>query len=403
MAYRITCLIIILSLVFSFHVSAEVPEKVAFIREHQLWLIEGEKEIRITKDQYVYNPQWSIDGRFLGYLKGGEDGSNQHLFIYDTIENEIFQPVSMETTSFKWSPTSNVIAFNDQGLLNVTKIKNGRPYGFENVALGVGSYEWYPDGQSFIVSSTSNLLPTGWEPVRIYQVPTNAKLDTTKVKTLYTLPEMTEDFFAIDAGDFKWSSDGEWVSFMATPTASWSMDSNTLCVLSGDGEEFQMITKMLGFYNWFKWAPKKNQLAFISGEGRFFVKNKNATVKDIPSSSKPTNFTPAGFVDLDIEWLTEDEIIVARAKENTEWDEGPVPTMYTALYLINIRTGEQKQLTFPKKNEIDKAPEVVDSTITWLRQAPNENQYDVWMKTNINGQEQLLLQNVDSSPIFYRK
>ncbi|SOC42710.1 TolB family protein [Ureibacillus acetophenoni] len=126
MAYRITCLIIILSLVFSIHVSAEVPEKAAFIRDHHLWLIEGDKEIQITKDQYVYNPQWSIDGRFLGFLKGVEDGSNQHLYVYDLFEKEIFQPVSMEATSFKWSPTSNVIAFKNQGLLNVTKIKNGR-------------------------------------------------------------------------------------------------------------------------------------------------------------------------------------------------------------------------------------------------------------------------------------
>ncbi|KGR76727.1 TolB family protein [Ureibacillus manganicus] len=403
MAFKIVYFLIIFTFGFSIHASAEIHEKAAFVRDHHLWIKDGDSEIQITKDHFAYNPQWSKDGRFLGFLKGEEDGSNQHLFIYDTIEKETFQPVSMETTSFKWSPISNVIAFKDQGLLNVTKIKNGRPYGFENVALGVGSYEWYPDGQSFIASSTSNLLPTGWEPVSIYQIPVDAKLDTAKVKTLYTLPKMTDDFFAIDAEDFKWSADGKWVSFMATPTASWSMDSNTLCVLSSDGKVFQMVTKMLGFYDWFKWAPIKNQLAYISGEGRFFVENKNATVKDIPSTRKPTNFTPAGFVDLDIEWFSEDEIIVARAKENKEWKEGPVPTMYTAFYLINIKTGEQKQMTFPKDNEIDTAPQVIDSNVTWLRHSPNQNQYDVWMKPSIHGQERLWLQNVGTAPTFYEK
>ncbi|CAM5223078.1 hypothetical protein UACE39S_06379 [Ureibacillus acetophenoni] len=160
--------------------------------------------------------------------------------------------------------------------------------------------------------------------------------------------------------------------------------------------------KMLfGFYDWFKWAPSKNQLAFISGEGRFFVENKNTTVADIPMKDKLRNFTPSGFVDLDIEWLSEDEVIVARAKENKEWNEGPMPTMYTALYIINIKTGEQKQLTFPKANEIDNSTQVIGSTITWTRKNEKQDQLDVWIKSNPTSPEQLWLEDVDMAPVFW--
>ncbi|MFY3791058.1 translocation protein TolB [Ureibacillus sp. MALMAid1270] len=401
MAFRIFYLVTLLTFIFSFQVSAESIEKAAFVRDHKLWIKEGKNEIQITKDLYVYNPQWSYDGRFLGFMLAEEDGSNSHLFIYDTTEQMTHQPYLTDVSSFSWSPNSHQIAFKFGSVLNVSNSKSGLPKGFQNVSLGVSSYEWYPNGNEFIVSSESYVLPTGWEPVRIYKIPVDAKLDETKITLLYSLPKMTDDFFAVSAGPFKWSADGKWTSFIATPTPSWAMDSNTLCVLSSDGSKFQMVGKMLGFYDWFKWAPSKNQLAFISGEGRFFVENKNATVADIAMKDKLRNFTPSGFVDLDIEWLSEDEVIVARAKENKEWNEGPMPTMYTALYIINIKTGEQKQLTFPKVNEIDNSTQVIGSTITWTRKNEKQDQLDVWIKSNPTCPEQLWLEDVDMAPVFW--
>lgn len=96
--------------------------------------------------------------------------------------------------------------------------------------------------------------------------------------------------------------DGNWVSFLGIPTASWSNDSNTLCVLSSQGEKFQTVGKMLWYKDWFKWAPSTNQLAYISGEGRFFVENKKTTIADIPISKQQKEYTPKGYVDLGLEW-----------------------------------------------------------------------------------------------------
>ena len=402
MGIRILLLLIFICFHFSTITSAEAPLTATFIRDHQLWLKQGDQEIQLTKNRYVYSPKWSYDGRFIGYIDGDEKGEKSDLFIYDTKEKESYQPyVRVVTSDFKWSPNKNQLAYNDQGLLNVTKIKNGRPQGFENVSLGVSGFEWFPNGKEFIVSAQSNLLPTGWSPIPLYRIPVDANLDRDKIKPFYTIQTKEPDLFGIDADYFKWSFDGKWVSFLMIPTASWSMDSNTLSVLSSQGQHFQAVGKMLEVKDWFKWAPAGNQLAYISGEGRFFVENKKMTIAEMPTVKQQKEYTPTGFVDLDLEWLNNDLVIVSRAKENKDWKEGPVPTMYTSLYTINIRTGEQKQISFPRNNEIDEDPQVVGSYVTWFRKRAEQNKGDVRVKNVVNGQEHIYLKDVDSAPMFF--
>lgn len=402
MARRIILCVFFISFLFSQGANAATPLKAAFIRDHHLWMKEGSVETQLTTDKYVSNPKWSKDGQFIAYIAGDDNDENTNLYIYDVQKKESYLPyVSIETSNYKWSPVSNQLAYTSDGVLNITKTKDGRPHGFENVALGVSDFEWFPDGKNFIVSSQSNLLPTGWEPVRLFKVPIDANLDTNKIKPFYTIQTDTSDLFAINAEYFKWSRDGEWVSFLATPTASWSNDSNTLGVLSFKGNQFQVIGKMLWYENWIKWAPTKNQLAFISGEGRFFVENKNTAVADIPFKKKLKEYTPKGYVDLDLEWFSPDEIIVARAKENKEWKLGPVPAMWTKLYIINIKSGEQKQLSFPKQDVSDSTPQSIALTITWFRQTEEGAPGEVWAKEGINSPEFRWLEKVDAAPIFF--
>jgi hypothetical protein len=404
MGIRVLVLLSFICLYLPTFVHAEAPLRAAFIRDHQLWIKQEGEEIQITKNRYVYSPKWSYDGRFIAYIDGDEQGEKSSLFIYDTKEKENYQPyVVVETRNFKWSPIKNQLAYTSGGVLNVTKIKNDRPEGFENVSLGVCDFEWFPNGKEFIVSSQSQLLPTGWGPVPLFKIPVDANLDEAKIKPFYTIQTNTSDLFAINAQYFKWSHDGKWVSFLATPTASWSNDSNTLSVLSSEGERFQAVGKMLWYEDWIKWAPAANQLAYISGEGRFFVENKKTTIADMPSVQQQREYTPEGYVDLDLAWFSADKVIVARAKENKKWDEGPVPTMFTALYSLNLTTEEQKQITFPTENEFDRQPQVIDSYLMWFRKKDRESKGDVWVKKGLKGQEQRWLENVDSAPIFYTK
>ncbi|OHX40544.1 translocation protein TolB [Cytobacillus oceanisediminis] len=399
---RVLLLLIFMCFQLSQMVSASSLQA-AFIRDHQLWIKKGDQEIQITKDRYVYSPKWSYDGRFIGYIDGDEQGEKSDLFIYDTVKKESYQPyVRVETSDFKWSPVKNQLAYNDRGLLNVTKTKNSRPEGFENVSLGVSGFEWFPNGKEFIVSSQASIRPTGWGPIPLYRVPVDANLNADKIKTFYTIQTKEPDLFAIDADYFKWSADGNWVSFLAIPTASWANDSNTLCVLSSEGKNFQVVGKMLWYKDWIKWAPKANQLAYISGEGRFFVENKKTKIADIPISRQQKEFTPKGYVDLDLEWFSPDKVIVARAKENKEWNEGSVPTMYTSLFTINIKTEEQTQITFPKDNELDEDPVVVGSNLTWFRNKGKAHSGVVWVRDGLNGQQYVWIENVDSAPVFFQ-
>ncbi|TDL75722.1 hypothetical protein E2R56_08025 [Rhodococcus qingshengii] len=136
-------------------------------------------------------------------------------------------------------------------------------------------------------------------------------------------------------------------------------------------------------------------------EGRFFVENKKTKIADMPSSIQQKEYTPEGFVDLDLEWISPDKVVVARAKENKVWDEGTVPTMFTALYEINIRSEEQQQISFPKKNELDEDPQVVGTHLGWVRRKDKEYKGDVWVKDGLNGQEYIWLKNVESAPVFF--
>jgi hypothetical protein len=399
--YRILLLMITLSFLLSINVNAETPLMAAYVRDHQLWIKTGNQEIQLTKNSYVHSPKWSYDGRFIAYIDGDEHGEKSDLFIYDMKEKESYQHyIKVESSDFKWSPIKNQLAYTDHGLLNVTKVKNGRPKGFENVSLGVSGFEWFPDGKAFIASSQSSLRPTGWGPVPLYKIPVNANLEKDKMELFYTIETDESDLFAIDADYFKWSHDGKWVSFIATPTASWSMDSNTLCVLSDKGDQFQAVGKMLGYKDWMKWAPSANQLAYISGVGRFLVENKKTTIADMPTSTQQKQYTPEGYVDLDLEWYSPDNVIVARAKENKEWNEGPVPTMFTALYSIHIKTEAQKQISQPKNKELDHQPQVIGSYITWLRK--NDSQSDLWVKEGLNGREYKWIENIESAPAFFK-
>jgi dipeptidyl aminopeptidase/acylaminoacyl peptidase len=402
----IKVLFLILLFIFQFIsvTKAEVPVKAAFVRDHQLWMKDGDQEVQLTTNKYVNSPQWSYDGRFIAYIDGDEQGEKSNLWIYDTKKKENYKPYPIiETSLFRWSPVANELAYLSGWVLNVTKTKDGRPYGFENVSLGVSEFAWFPNGKEYIVSTQSGRLPTGWEPIKLYQIPKDMNLNEKKAKLLYSIQIDENDLFAVNVGDFKWSHDGKWVSFLGTPTPSWAMDSNPLCVLSSDGKMFKDIGRMLGFSDWFKWAPQANQLAYISGEGRFFVKNKITKVADIEASTNQVEYTPKGYVDLDLEWLSPSKVIVARSQENKAWEEGPVPTMFTSLYEIDLASGTQNQITFPKENELDVNPQVIESYLTWVRRQDKNYKGDVWIQHDMQKEANIWIEDVDFSPVLFKK
>jgi Tol biopolymer transport system component len=367
--------------------------KVAFIRNDDLWVKIGDQEKKITSGGYVRNPKWSYDGQWLAYSRGQDESE---IWIYDLKKGKGYP---FKGHNFQWSPNQNILAFQSDKVLNITDTHSLDSHSFENVALGVGNFSWLPDGNGFLVSSISNLLPTGWTSVELFIVPIEAKLDRKKIKYFYTLPGESNDFFAVMTSSFKWSSDQKWIAFLGIPTASLSADSNSLLVISSDGTEFKKLDPMLRDENWFKWAPGRNLLAYIEGEGRFALQNKHLKVKEMPVYP-PSLFTPQGFVDRGFTWHNDQIITVSRTRES-KWTADPADRPLPLLYQVNISTHEQKKITSPLEDTGDFYPTYLTDTekITWIRS--DRKKANVWIANSDGTNAEVWVKNIDLGPNYY--
>ncbi|EEM09724.1 TolB domain protein [Bacillus pseudomycoides] len=371
--------------------------QVAFIRNHNLWIKIDGNEKQITKGEYITKPKWSHDGKWIAYAKGEEQ--NQ-LELYCVADRKKIVPSQTEATNYQWSPAENIIAFEFTSTLNTfdAEKKNAT---FENVSSGVGDYAWYPDGKKFLVSSEAQLLPTGWTGAQLYEVQKDAGMNPNKMKHLYTLPSMQEDFLAYIASDFKWSPNQKWIAFLAVPTASWSADSNTLCLLKADGSYFEKVDQMLLNSQWIQWAPSKNILAYIEGSGRFALENKHLKVKELPALQQE-KFTPKGYVDWDFTWQDNELITLSRAKE-MEWSNEEEKRSLPSLYQGNIQSNRQRQITTPSKKYGDYNPLYIKSEnqLTWMRS--DRKKADMWLANGDGSKAKKWIENIDVPQWYYEK
>ncbi|MED2706199.1 MULTISPECIES: eIF2A-related protein [Bacillus cereus group] len=378
--------------------SAENNEaKIAFIRHHDLWIkVEG-KEKQLTKGEYITGPKWSHDGEWLAYVKGKKEGS---LELYRLKDGKKVTPFHSEASNYQWSPTENIIAFIFTGTLTTFDVEK-KNTDFENVSAGVGDYAWYPDGKKFFVSSEAHLLPTGWTGAQLYEVQKDAHMNPHKMKHLYALPNEHDDFLALVASGFQWSPDQKWISFLAVPTASWSADSNTLCLVRADGSRFEKVDQMLLNTQWFKWAPANNILAYIEGSGRVALENKHLKVKELPALQQNT-FTPKGYVDWDFTWKNDNVIIVSRAKEagiETPPEKRPLPSLYE----IDSTSDEQHRITKPPHRQGDYHPLFMNKSnqLIWIRS--DRKKADVWLAHKDGKHEMKWIENIDVPEWYYEK
>ncbi|WP_100619254.1 TolB family protein [Bacillus cereus] len=371
--------------------------KVAFIRHHNLWIkVEG-KEKQLTKGENITGPKWSHDGEWLAYVKGKKQNI---LELYRLKDGKKVTPFHSEASNYQWSPTENIIAFIFTGTLNTFDVEK-KNADFENVSAGVGDYEWYPDGKNFLVSSEAHLLPTGWTGAQLYEVQKDAHMNPHKMKHLYALPNEHDDFLALVASGFKWSPDQKWISFLAVPTASWSADSNTLCLVRADGSRFEKVDQMLLNAQWFQWAPTKNILAYIEGSGRVALENKHLKVKELPALQQNI-FTPKGYVDWDFVWKNDRVIIVSRAKEagiETPPEKRPLPSLYE----VDSTSNAQHQITKKKNRQGDYHPIFMKKSnqLIWIRS--DRKKADVWLAHKDGKQEKKWIENIDVPAWYYEK
>ncbi len=187
-----------------------------------------------------------------------------------------------------------------------------------------------------------------WTQIKLLRIPLSAAGDPGRFETVYTLPKPSDQLFAVGTSPFRWSSDGKWIAFLATPTASLSADGNALCILSSDGRVFRQVDEMVNNPDWFEWAPEAETLAYIGGGGRMATDNKQLRTIAAPSF-EPKSYTPQGKVDQGFTWDGSERMIVSRAAES-EWENEPEKRPYAALYAIDLTTGEQRPLTEAAKS-----------------------------------------------------
>ena len=371
--------------------------KVAFIRHHNLWIkVEG-KEKQLTKGENITGPKWSHDGEWLAYVKGKKQNI---LELYRLKDGKKVTPFHSEASNYQWSPTENIIAFIFTGTLNTFDVEK-KNADFENVSAGVGDYAWYPDGKNFLVSSEAHLLPTGWTGAQLYEVQKDAHMNPHKMKHLYALPNEHDDFLALVASGFEWSPDRKWISFLAVPTASLSADSNTLCLVRGDGSRFEIVDQMLLNTEWFKWAPSKNILAYIEGSGRVALENKHLKIKELPVLQQQT-FTPKGYVDWDFTWKNDNVIIVSRAKEGG-FETLPEKRPFPSLYEINSTSDKQYQITKSSNKQGDYHPIFMKKSnqLIWIRS--DRKKANIWIAHSDGKHEKKWIENVDIPEWYYEK
>ncbi|OPD53546.1 TolB family protein [Bacillus thuringiensis] len=371
--------------------------KVAFIRHHNLWIKVDGKEKQLTKGENIIGPKWSHDGEWLAYVKGEKQNI---LELYRLKDGKKVTPFHSEASNYQWSPTENIIAFIFTGTLNTFDVEK-KNADFENVSAGVGDYAWYPDGKNFLVSSEAHLLPTGWTGAQLYEVQKDAHMNPHKMKHLYALPNEHDDFLALVASGFKWSPDQKWISFLAIPTASWSADSNTLCLVRADGSRFEIVDQMLLNTEWFKWAPSKNILAYIEGSGRVALENKHLKIKELPVLQQQT-FTPQGYVDWDFTWKNDNVIIVSRAKEGG-FETPPEKRPFPSLYEINSTSDKQYQITKSSNKQGDYHPIFMKKSnqLIWIRS--DRKKADIWIAHSDGKHEKKWIENVDVPEWYYEK
>lgn len=378
--------------------------KVAFIRDGYVWIKENDKEEKITEKKATYNypPSWSFDGKMLLYQKEVPGNiieikkTSNELWVYNT-ETKKHHKFFYDGYNPKWSPTENIVAFSDDGVLNISNFKS-----FNNIALGVDDYEWQPNGKGFIVSSSASLRPDGWTNPVLYTIALTddymKNWDLTKnVTRLFVIPKEIGikgvKILSINAGSFSYSPNGQWISFIVSPTASWSMDSDMLCIISANGDEFEVIDEVILEFQP-KWAYTKNLLGYIAGGGRivFGFKNKDLKVTELPASYS-LNLTPKNYSEMGFSWVSDSSLIVSRVPE-TEWSNDPKKRPKPSLYYVTINGQQQIRITTPSKDVGDYNPQFLNSInkITWIRKSdivaetkdlwiadPNGNNSELWI------------------------
>ncbi|MGE6260043.1 TolB family protein [Heyndrickxia sporothermodurans] len=383
--------------------------KAGFLRDGNLWTYMNGEEKQITSTgKIIAKPIWSHDGKWLIYQNEAlfefqKDEPQFEVWAYHVDDGEK-KRIYHDGYSPTWAPNKNIIALNARGILNISDFTR-----FYNIATGVNSYTWLPDGSGFLLSSAGVLRPDGWTSAILFTKKVNNNYKDIilfgGVNHFFTLPREVgikdNKIIAVYADNFHFSPSKKWISFIVSPTASWAMDSNMLCVISSEGKNFEVLDEIIFEVGKPKWAPSNDTIAYIAGGGRIVLgfKNKSLKAREMPVSG---SFTPSNYADLDFDWITNQSIVSSRVKEK-EWSNDFSKHPLPSLYLIDIETKKQIQITNPPRKYGDYNPIYIDpiKKLVWFRGSSITDLDRTLWKANPDGTKaEQWIKNVDEIAFY---
>ena len=383
--------------------AAEIPnEKAAFTRDGHLFIWINGEETMITDDLYVSDPVWSYDGNYLAYKAvpslDNNESEIQEVWILHIPTNKQYK-LSIQGSDYQWSPTKNELAVLSGNSLSIAQLKEDTLPVIHPLANGVWTFVWAADGTNILLSKEAVLFPDGWSHPRLYNVSWVAKEGEdwdVSVTSVFTAPSPVSvgdtSIQSISMEHFRWSPDLKWLTMIITPTASLSEDSNVVGAFAPENKVFIPLGEMLNKGEWLQWAPTKQLLASIQGNGRLQAsfKNKKLTVQTVlPMKTKV--YTPEKYADIDFTWMDDTKIIVARGLETDE------PSSFeSSLHVVDIKSNAAKRLVNNPKGTSDYRPVILTNykSLTWIRTDEQGNRH-VFM-SELDGQsEKKIISKVD--------
>lgn len=400
---------------------AAFPGRVAYIKGGNVFVLAaGQGPVQVTKDGQNLAPAFSADGKWLLFLKKGDNGLAE-LWAVPAAGGEA-RPVHQGALvpavwlAFGWAPTGSRLAYaslddqNRPGMLwtvDFTDAGPGQPRQVFTTRAGLYSFAWAPDNSRLAVSAGS-VRQGSAEPARIEVVP----LDGTKSKVLVNwrailgaVRGQTAQQVA-ELGGLTWSPDGQWLSFVGLPVdAAQSAEGVPLYLVHTEKATMKNLGFMLAYPQWLQWNARGDRLALISGSGRDVSYGKKLMVFDPEHAEKPVlELTPQGEVDKDPDWAPDGSGVVVSRQAEEQVFAGPNNSQvrqWTPKGAIVVTTGGKPRAVTDGKAGADLAPQFSADGKHVLFLRINDNKPSVWLAAADGSKAKLLVQEVDVPPGYF--
>lgn len=200
----------------------------------------------------AFSPQWSPDGRAVGFLSGNEDNDKQ-LLMLDVEKNSLSGPEISHITNFSWSPNGQFIVFASNKLTSENR--------YRTYLTSVADLQ-----TQVLYESDVAVFDIQWSPTTD-QILNLALLEQAQLKFVYILDLMgkaKELPLKGSPGYIDWDPTGQQIAYdnMFFP----AFNQKEIRVISIDGANDHPLTELERFSHDPQWSPDGKMVAYQSYE-----------------------------------------------------------------------------------------------------------------------------------------